>query len=77
MTDMHATPGIVTAIGLMSGTSMDGIDAALIRTDGIDHVEAIDAVTVDYDEGFRARLRGVLGGVGDVGGVESALTRLH
>jgi anhydro-N-acetylmuramic acid kinase len=77
MTDTHATPGIVTAIGLMSGTSMDGIDAALIRTDGIDHVEAIDAVTVDYDEGFRARLRGVLGGVGDVGGVESALTRLH
>ena len=77
MTDTHATPGIVTAIGLMSGTSMDGIDAALIRTDGIDHVEAIDAVTVDYDEGFRALLRGVLGGVGDVGGVESALTRLH
>ena len=39
----------VTAIGLMSGTSMDGIDAAVLETDGesglkagINQVESID-----------------------------------
>ncbi len=30
---------MMRAIGLMSGTSMDGIDVALIETDGENHVE--------------------------------------
>ena len=28
-----------TAIGLMSGTSGDGIDASIIKSDGEDHLE--------------------------------------
>jgi anhydro-N-acetylmuramic acid kinase len=47
-------------IGLMSGTSLDGVDAAWIDTDG----EAIShfgtAVTLPYDDGLRADLRRVL-----------------
>jgi len=45
------------AIGLMSGTSMDGIDVALVETDGSDSVVRGPALTVPYDEAFRSELR--------------------
>lgn len=38
----------LTAIGLMSGTSLDGIDAAILTTDGEDAVEAGPAIHVPY-----------------------------
>ena len=66
-----------TALGLMSGTSLDGIDAALIRSDGRDRVEPKAALTRPYDAEFRARLRATLGGQGDVAGVERDLTLRH
>ncbi len=47
---------LLTAIGLMSGTSMDGVDAALIRTDGQDIVEIGAASTVPYRSILRQRL---------------------
>ena len=67
----------ITAIGLMSGTSMDGIDAAVIRTDGGGVVEPIASLTVPYAPEFRAELRSVLGGAGPVDRVSEALTRRH
>jgi anhydro-N-acetylmuramic acid kinase len=48
------------ALGLMSGTSMDGIDLALIETDGLDHVRRIGAASIAYDDAFRGRLRQAL-----------------
>ena len=35
---------LATAIGVISGTSMDGIDVALIRSDAETRVEALETV---------------------------------
>ena len=51
----------ILALGLMSGTSCDGIDAALLTTDGRAHVSFGPAVSEPYPDEFRGRLRGVLG----------------
>jgi anhydro-N-acetylmuramic acid kinase len=48
---------MMRAIGLMSGTSMDGIDVALIETDGEEKVVRGPSHTTAYDRGFRSALR--------------------
>ena len=49
--------GFYTAIGLMSGTSLDGIDAAILVTDGNSVTEFGPAISIPYDDKFRARLK--------------------
>jgi anhydro-N-acetylmuramic acid kinase len=51
----------LVAVGLMSGTSLDGIDAALLTTDGVRVFEHGPAATFAYPDGFRRRLRALLG----------------
>ena len=68
------TGRLFRVIGLMSGTSLDGIDAALITTDGKGWVETGPSLTLPYDDAMRAALRGIAGGVGDVAAVERRLT---
>jgi anhydro-N-acetylmuramic acid kinase len=63
-------------IGLMSGTSMDGIDLALVETDGKKKVRCKAFKTVAYAPAFRRKLRAALGKAG-APEVEKKLTLLH
>lgn len=75
------------ALGLMSGTSMDGIDIALIETDGENLVRRVAAGGVAYEPAFPQQLRGALRDAvaiqrrnerpGSLATVEAELTRRH
>ncbi len=73
--------GQLTTIGLMSGTSMDGVDAAVLYTDG-ENVKGFGAaISSAYDDAFRLSLRAVLGrdpeGESEAKEVSDGLTLRH
>ena len=47
------------AVGLMSGTSLDGVDAALGRLDGPTHATLLDFVTRPYTDAERKEIPGL------------------
>ena len=51
---------MLRAIGLMSGTSLDGVDAALVETDGVAIGSLGPRLTLAYDDALRADLRMLL-----------------
>ena len=65
----------LVALGLMSGTSLDGIDAAVLRTDGERILEFGPNTTVPYYAAFRARLRAILGATDDDGEERQSVVR--
>lgn len=82
---MHAK--VMRAVGLMSGTSLDGIDVAVIETDGEDRVARGAGLSVEYPPAFRKRLVDAIGAArgltdrtarpGVLADVERELTERH
>ncbi len=76
---------IYTAVGLMSGSSHDGVDAALIKTDGYEYIEPVMSVTTPYVRDLRDKIGSVFNihqgsGAEDLARlkeVEDTITRAH
>lgn len=66
-----------TAVGLMSGTSLDGVDAALIRSDGRGRVEFGPHLTIPYGDAIRRDVRALFGKLGGPPALVEALTRAN
>jgi anhydro-N-acetylmuramic acid kinase len=67
----------VWAMGLMSGTSLDGVDAALIRTDGEKVYEFGPAITVPYSDALSYDLREAVYRRSDIARTARDLTMAH
>lgn len=65
-------PGAIWALGTMSGTSLDGVDAALLRTDGETIFEFGETAFRPYSAAERDTLRAALGRWPGEAGVEAA-----
>jgi anhydro-N-acetylmuramic acid kinase len=74
-------PAPFRAVGVISGTSMDAIDVALVETDGERNVRPVAGVAVPYPAGLRARLLAVAAdaavAAGDLPELEAEVTQAH
>jgi anhydro-N-acetylmuramic acid kinase len=76
-----ATPLVLEAIGVISGTSMDGIDVALIKSDGEMQVEPGPGATFPYPDAVKRALQGVIAdpdaAQGPLDDLQSVVTESH
>jgi anhydro-N-acetylmuramic acid kinase len=67
-------------VGMMSGTSLDGIDVAAIRTDGVCVFEIGPGLCVPYPEAFKQEIRSILGSTEPspkISKIEETVTWMH
>jgi len=68
--------GVLTAIGVISGTSMDGVDVALIESDGEAELKTGPAATFPYPAAVAERLRAVVADLSEAQAPQLELERL-
>jgi anhydro-N-acetylmuramic acid kinase len=73
---MSDRQGLETAIGVISGTSMDGIDVALIESDGEARLNTGPSVTFPYPLAIAQRLRAVVADLSEAQAPQRELERL-
>ena len=73
---MSDSQGLETAIGVISGTSMDGIDVALIESDGEAQLKTGPSATFPYPPEVAQRLRAVVADLSEAQAPQLELERL-
>ncbi len=69
---------IYRSIGMMSGTSYDGIDIGLIETDGFDKVKLLEARSVVYPKSIKEDLTAIINGdYTKLWATENTISELH
>ena len=63
---------IITSLGLMSGTSLDGIDASIIKSDGNSHLEILLNKFFPYSHDFKQKLGNYINNINSLKDIENS-----
>ena len=79
---MNKPDKVLKAIGVMSGTSMDGIDVAMLNTNGEDYIQPDVTGLGAYSTGLKNQLLALIrdperAAIGDVSEITQAITDAH
>ena len=49
------------SLGIMTGTSLDGLDMSVIKSDGINNIAFLDGISYNFNDEIRESLHSILG----------------